>query len=118
MPTRGYRKGVSDDKVASPRRVYTRLPQDVHVAVTADADRRGMPAASIIRAIVTAHYRQHRVELPNPRTADAALLYEWNRAGNNLNQLVRQAHLMKLHLLEQQARACVAVIRSLIERSA
>ena len=116
MPVRGYRKGVSDNRIASPRRIHTRLPEKIHADLMLDAGSRSRSASFINRAIVVAHYEGKRIELPHPRTVDASLLHEWNRIGNNLNQLLPHAHRMRLHLIEKEVRACLAAITVLIKR--
>ena len=103
MPSRGYRKGIADDKVPAPRRLHTRLPEMIHVALMADAAGRSLPASRIIRALVVAHYRGHRPELPQARGPGQAALRELCRIGNNLNQIAHQANLMRLHLIERRA---------------
>ncbi|MBU2531956.1 MAG: MobC family plasmid mobilization relaxosome protein [Alphaproteobacteria bacterium] len=110
MPTRGYRKGISDDKQASPRRLHTRLADDIHAALNADAIARHVSASHIIRALVTAHYTGGRLELPHASGPSSLALRELNRLGNNLNQIARQANLMQLHLLEAKALACIGEI--------
>lgn len=103
MPTRGYRKGISDDKTAAPRRLHTRLPNAIHAALMADATARSMPASRLIRSLVAAHYQERRPDLPQSRGPGQAALRELCRIGNNLNQIAHQAHLMRLHLIERRA---------------
>lgn len=116
MPTRGYRKGVSDTKVAAPRRIHTRLSSTVHAALVADSASRNLPASDIIRRILTAHYNKVRLELPQPRGNISALLRELARLGNNVNQIAHNAHLGRLHLLVAETRACLAEINAAARR--
>lgn len=115
MPSRGYRKGISDDKQASPKRVHTRLPNDVHAALMADARARHTSACDILRALAIAHTHGARLQLPHPRVNKAAHV-TLNRIGNNVNQLAKQAHLARLPLLEADARACLAVLTETLRR--
>ena len=116
MPSRGYRKGLSDTKVWLGRRLHTRLPDDIHAALTADAASRSTDAAKILRQLVVAHYTGQRLELPHARAEPSALLRELCRIGNNLNQIAHRAHLGRLHLLDADARACIAAVNDLVRR--
>lgn len=115
MPTRGYRKGISDKKKPSPKRVYTRLPDDVHAAANAEADVRHMTTSRLMREIVTAHCRQTRAELPQPRVNKHTHRVLAGVA-NNLNQLTRLARLRGLHLLEHDAKRVLDRILSAIDK--
>lgn len=116
MPSRGYRKGISDHKTAVPRRIHTRLADEIHACLMADAAGRSLPASQIIRAIVSAFYTGRRTELPQHKGPSQATIRELARIGNNLNQIARQAHLMRLHLLEDSANAAIARINATIAR--
>lgn len=118
MPRRGYRKGIADTKVPLGRRIHTRLPDTLHADLVADATTRNTDAAKILRQLVRAHYTGHRLELPQPRGANAAALRELARIGNNVNQIAHQANLMNLHLLHADARACLATLNDLARRLA
>lgn len=112
MPRRGYRKGLSDTKTPLGRRIHTRLAEPIHQALMADAANRSTDAAKILRALATAHYKGQRLELPQSRGPSSAALRELARVGNNLNQIAHRAHLMQLHLLEVEARRCIAAINA------
>jgi hypothetical protein len=117
MPRRGYRKGVSDHKVPLGKRIHTRLPEALHRALIADAGARSLDAAKILRQLAAAHYTGARLELPHATAkADATRLLALDRLGNNLNQIAKQANLMRLHLLEADARRCIAAIHAAIDR--
>lgn len=116
MPRRGYRKGVSDDKQASPRRLHTRLPTIIHEELISDAASRSIPASRIIRALVTAHYTGKRLELPQPRGPLSEIIRQLSRIGNNLNQLTQQAHLMRLPLLENDVRNALSELLEVLRR--
>jgi hypothetical protein len=116
MPTRGYRKGISDTKTAAPKRVHTRLPARTHAALIADSISRHCTASAILRALVVAYYTSSRVDLPQARGPSSAAIRELTRIGNNLNQLTREAHTMRLHLLEQDVRRCLALVAEVVRR--
>ncbi|MGE0290405.1 MAG: MobC family plasmid mobilization relaxosome protein [Bradyrhizobium sp.] len=116
MPRRGYRKGVSDSKVPLGRRLHTRLPATLHARLLQDAESRDTTAARILRELAAAHYTGHRPELPQPRRPSNAALRELTRIGNNLNQIARQAHLMRLTLLEAEARHAVTAVLAAVAR--
>ena len=116
MPTRGYRKGVSDAKTPVPKRIHTRLPQDVYACMQSDCESRSLTACAAMRAIVSAHYRNTRAELPHARGPSSGAIRELCRIGNNLNQIAHQAHLMNLHLIADEARAAIAAINAAVRR--
>lgn len=118
MPSRGYRKGLSDAQVPAPYRVHTRLPDAIHAALIADAEIRSMTASRILRTIIAAHYTGQRAELPQARGANAATVRELARIGNNLNQIAHQANLLRLSLLEPEARRCIEAINAVVARIA
>lgn len=116
MPRRGYRKGISDAKVPLGRRIHTRLPEPIHASLISDAASRSLDAAKILRALATAHYAGQRLELPQPRGPSAAALRELARIGNNLNQIAHRANLMRLPLIEAEARKVLAAVLAAIDR--
>lgn len=116
MPRRGYRKGISDDKTPLGKRIHTRLPDSIHKALMEDAASRSTDACKLLRRLTTAHYTGRRPELPHARGINAGAVRELGRLGNNLNQIAHQAHLMRLHLLEADARSCVAAVLSAVDR--
>jgi len=116
MPSRGYRKGISDAKRPVPRRIHTRLTSETHARLMADADLRALPAAAVIRAIVTAFYTGKRPELPHASGANVAAIRELARLGNNLNQIAKEAHLMRLHHLEARTVAVLERVNATIAR--
>lgn len=116
MPTRGYRKGISDSKTAAPRRIYTRLPAAIHDALVVDSTSRNRPASEIIRAVLVAHYSGTRLELPQARGPSSAAIRELARIGNNLNQLAHQANLVRLPLIQAQASAALKAVLDAVAR--
>ena len=118
MPSRGYRKGVSDAKIPSPKRIHTRLPDAIHAALMADADSRSRTACFVMAAILTAHYTQARLELPHPRGPTTDLVNQLARLGNNLNQIATEAHRYRLPHLDRDARALIARINAVVARLA
>ena len=113
MPRRGYRKGLSDTKIPLGKRIHTRLPEAIHHALMADAASRSTDAAKILRQLATAHYTGHRLELPHARSVNATVLKELARIGNNLNQIAHNANIGRLHLLDADARRCIALINDI-----
>lgn len=116
MPSRGYRKGISDAKTAAPHRIHTRLSESIHSALRHDAKARSTNASDIIRALVTAHYTKARLEIPQPRGLNNTAVHELARIGNNLNQIARQANTMHLHLLEHETKACLSAVLAAIAK--
>lgn len=82
----------------------------------ATADSRAMTLSALIGEILDAFAAERRIELPHARGPSTAALRELARVGNNLNQIVHAAHLMRLHLLEAEARHCLAAVHSAIDR--
>lgn len=115
MPTRGYRKGISDDHEPLPRQLYTRVTAATFHVLHTEADQRSMTLSRLVRALLEAHVRRRRVELPHART-NAEALRELCRIGNNLNQLAHEAHLMRLHLLEAEVRECLGELMTIARR--
>ncbi len=116
MPTRGYRKGVSDGKAPLPRQIYTRLTVAEYEALAAEADDRSMTVSKMIRAILAAHIAKRPADLPHPRGLTSAAIRELDRLGNNLNQIAHIANMMRLHLVAAEARACIAAAHTAIRR--
>ena len=102
MPTRGYRKGVSDGKQPRPHVMKMRASTPTHGKILAESDQRSITISALMAEILDAHVNNRRPELPHPRGTTAEALRELCRQGNNLNQIARQANLMRLHLLEQR----------------
>lgn len=115
MPTRGYRKGVSDAKEPRPHLVRSRLTSGVYDRLTQESESRSLTMSSLIAAIVTAHVSGKHPELPH-RNVDAALLRELARIGNNVNQVAHQANLMNLPVIVDKAEACLASLDNLLRR--
>lgn len=113
MPTRGYRKGHSDNKDPLPRFVRTRLTDHDYAALNAEAASRSVKIANLIRAVITAHLKHKRAELPHPRGLNHGLLREFSRIGNNLNQLARQANIGLVAVSADELRACIDRINDL-----
>jgi Bacterial mobilisation protein (MobC) len=92
MPSRGYRKGVADDKTPLTRKLYARVSEPESDAVNRDADARSITVSKVIRGLIKAHYSHQRLALPHPRAINAEALRQLDRLGNNLNQLAKQAN--------------------------
>lgn len=118
MPSRGYRKGISDAKVASPCYARTRLSIDQLAALDAEATARGVTISNLLRALVAAHLTGQPVELSHRRGISSELIREFARLGNNLNQVAHMAHLMRLPQLEVEARAVVERLNATLDRLA
>ncbi|MFX8645047.1 hypothetical protein ABTM18_20095, partial [Acinetobacter baumannii] len=62
MPSRGYRKGMSDRKIPLTARINTRVPLDVATYLTHPAHLRSITRAKLTREMLTAEARQLRLE--------------------------------------------------------
>ncbi|MCB1512757.1 MAG: plasmid mobilization relaxosome protein MobC [Hyphomicrobiaceae bacterium] len=116
MPTRGYRKGVSDEKQPLVRDLRARVTARTYDAFSALSLARGVTQARLLRAIVKAHVIGARAEIPQPRSFSADDMRELRRIGNNVNQIAHQANLMRLHLVEERALACLDALEGLARR--
>jgi hypothetical protein len=116
MPSRGYRKRVSDAKVALPCTVRTRLPTAIHEKLTTEADEREVTVARYLRAVVEAHLSQQRTKLPQARAHHHALLRQLARVGNNLNQLTRQAHAGIVPVKPEEVQTCLANLNEIARK--
>jgi hypothetical protein len=116
MPPRGYRKGTSDTKVPRPHVVKSRISDSIYAGLHAESDDRSVTLSSLIDAVLTAHTMKQRVELPRRSGMTSAALRELNRIGNNLNQLVHQSHMMRLHLLEADAKNALKAVLEAVRR--
>lgn len=112
MPRRGYRKGLDDSKEPLPCYVRTRLSEVSFATLKAEASARGITRSALARMIVTAHLKTQRAELPH-RRENAALLRQFVRIGNNLNQLARQANSGMVTVSANELRACLDRINAL-----
>lgn len=110
MPRRGYRKGLSDTKEPRPHVIKSRASTAAYRALHAEADARGITFSSLVASILDAHVTGQRLEVPQRRGMVDSALRELARLGNNLNQIAHHANMMKLHLLQADARACIALI--------
>lgn len=75
-----------------------------------------MTLSALIASILDAHAGKHCLELSHSRGPSAAAIRELARIGNNLNQIAHAANLMKLHLLEADARRCLDAVLAAIDR--
>lgn len=116
MPSRGYRKGVSDGKVPLPCIVRTRLPTAIHEKLTTEADEREVTVARYLRTVVEAHLSQQRAKIPQARAHHHALLRHLARVGNNLNQLIRQAHAGIVPVRPEEVVSCLANLNELARK--
>ena len=113
MPTRGYRKGISDTKEPLGPRLHTRLPVGVHAALKADAKGRSMSVSKLLRELAIARYTGQRLSLPQHRGHNSTLLREFSRVANNLNQIAHHANTLNFNPLLCDARGCIALISEL-----
>jgi len=113
MPTRGYRKGISDAKTPLTHFVRTRLTTREYAKLNLERRPRGMTIAKYLRAVLTAQLKQQRCELPHPRGLSYDLLREFSRIGNNLNQLTRQANEQRIGIDPNELRRCLDRLNTL-----
>ncbi len=113
MPTRGYRKGISDSKSPLTCFVRTRLTADEYAKLNLDRRPRSMTVARYLRAIVAAQLANQRAELPHPRGLTNDLLREFRRIGNNLNQLAKRANEQRIGIEPQELRCCIDQLNTL-----
>lgn len=116
MPSRGYRKGVSDAKRARPEVIKARTASATKQALHAEADSRSITLSEMVDLVLDAHAAGTRLAAPQARGVNSAALRELARLGNNLNQIARQAHLMRLSLLEQETLALLSAINDTARR--
>lgn len=116
MPSRGYRKGQSDSKIARPHLLRCRASTRTRVILDREAAARSMTLSGLIADILDAFAADRRLDLPQPRAITPTALRELARLGNNLNQIAQRAHLGRLHLLDADARACIAALNDLARR--
>lgn len=115
VPSKGYRKGISDTKVPLPRQVYFRTTDAAYEALLEESSIRSIPVSELTRIVVESHLRRQRAELPH-RQENAAALRELCRLGNNINQIAKQANLMNLHLIEGESRRALAAVMEAVRR--
>ena len=116
MPTKGYRKGISDKKEPVPHSVRTHVSSKERAALAQESDSRAMPISKLLRALVIAHITNCRAELPHPRKINSEALRELCRTGNNLNQLARQANTGIVPLRAHELRAVLDNVLSAVQR--
>ena len=87
-----------------------------HQSLSAEATARTMTVSRLTRAVITAHIRKQRAELPQARGMSAAALRELTRIGNNLNQLTRQANTGFVAVAATDLRACLDQINAAARR--
>ena len=92
MPRRGYKKGISDTKQPVEAWARARMTVEERIALRQDAKGRGLTVSKLLRALVTAHVKKTRLEVPRANGPSRQLIKEMARIGNNLNQLTRQAN--------------------------
>lgn len=111
MPSRGYRKGISDRKEPKPHFVRTRLTGSEFELFKLEASSRAVTHSQLARAVLAAHLANARAQLPHAR-ASAHALRELSRIGNNLNQLARQANAGLVGVPENELRRCLEALNS------
>lgn len=113
MPTRGYRKGLTDTKTPLTCFVRTRLSENEFASLHADRRPRSMTVSKFVRSLVVAHLKQQRADLPHPRGLTQDLLREFSRIGNNLNQLAKQANEQRVGVPAHDLRQCLDALNAL-----
>ena len=93
MPTRGYRKGVSDTKEPRPHLIRTRTTTSVFRKFSEEAGARNVTLSTLVRLLLEAHVAGRCADLPHPRGLTTRAVRALDRLGNNLNQIGRQANL-------------------------
>jgi antitoxin component of RelBE/YafQ-DinJ toxin-antitoxin module len=109
---------VSDKKRARPEVIKARTATNTKHALHAEADSRNITFSEMVDLVLEAHASHRRLAAPQARGVNSAALQELARLGNNLNQLARQAHLMRLPLLEREVRAVLTSINETARRLA
>lgn len=92
MPTRGYRKGISDRKEPASRSLRTHITARMFAGVDREAEARNLTYSRLLYEILKAHQAGRRLEVPQARAVPNALLRQLSGALNNLNQLTRQVN--------------------------
>jgi len=113
MPTKGYRKGISDSKVPLPRFVRTRLSEKEFENLITEAASRSATISSLTRSVLLAHAKGQRAALPQSRGPSNELIRQFARVGNNLNQLARQANVGLVAVPAEDIRRCIDTINAL-----
>lgn len=116
MPSRGYRKGISDTKRSRPEIIKARTAKETKDALHAEADSRSITFSEMVDLILNAHASGTRLAAPQTRGINSAALRELARLGNNLNQIARQAHLMRLSLIERETLTLLSTINETARR--
>ncbi len=115
MPRRGYRKGQSDSKEPRPHVIKSRATDRTFWALHDEAASRSMTFSALVAEILDAYRDKRREQLPTPRAAQKGALLVLERLANNVNQIARQANLMRLHLVEADARRLLARLHAVID---
>jgi Bacterial mobilisation protein (MobC) len=118
VPTRGYRKGTSDRLEPATRSIRTHITERAFAVLAEECAARSMTKSKLVRALIAAHVRGQRAELPHPRSANAEALRELCRAGNNLNQLAKQANVGLVAVGADELRAVLAAVLDAVRRLA
>ncbi len=113
MPTKGYRKGISDNKEPLPHFVRTRLSEKEFVDLVEEAASRSATISSLARSVLVAHGKGQRAQLPHARGPSSELIRQFTRVGNNLNQLARQANVGLVAVPAEEIRRCLDTINTL-----
>ncbi len=116
MPTRGYRKGISDRKEPVPHAVRTHISEAERAFLEAQCNGRSITMSKLLRALITAFAAGQRAELPHPRRVNAEAIRELCRTGNNLNQLARQANTGIVPVPAPELRAVLANVLEAVQR--
>ncbi len=116
MPTKGYRKGISDTKQPATHSVRTHITAAEFAFLMSQCDARALTLSKLLRTLVTAFVRSQRAELPQPRGVSSAALRELCRIGNNLNQLAKQANTGIVPLDAATLRATLAGVLDAVRR--
>ncbi len=116
MPSRGYRKGVSDNRQPVPCSIRTHITAAEKRRLASDAKTRSLTLSKLLRALVRGHLNNQRAELPHPNSTNGNALRELTRIGNNLNQLARQANTGMVPLGEAELKRVLAAVLATLQR--
>jgi len=72
--------------------------------------------SALIAAVLSAHARKARPDLPHPKGLSAEAIRELCRIGNNLNQIAHAANSMRLHMTEKSALDSIALVNEAVRR--
>lgn len=116
MPRRGYRKGVSDNKIRLGRKLYVRVENDERDIIQQEAAMRGITMSAMVRKIITGKATQSRSQIPHRTGPSQVVLDQLCRMGNNLNQLARHANAGRIPVSKAEIDDVLAELEAAIHR--